>query len=70
MSGFWQRLWSKPNGHDAELDALREEMSASQQKVREAARKLARAAESVSQRKKHDDFQRMIPRLRASEGHD
>ena len=67
---FWQRLFRKPNGHDAELDALREEFSASQQRARDAARRLARAAETVSRHRKENEFAAMIARFRASEGHD
>jgi hypothetical protein len=64
MSTFWQRVLRKPNGHDAELNALKEEFSASQQRAREAARSLARSAETVIRHKKESDFAEDIASFR------
>ena len=69
MSTLWQRILRLPNGHD-ELKPLKEEYSKTARRVQEAARNLARAAESVSQQKKHDDFEKLLHRFRVSEGHD
>ncbi len=69
MSSLWQRLLRLPNGHD-ELAPLKDEFSRSARRVQESARNLARAAERVTQQKRHDDLERLLHRFRLNEGHD
>ena len=59
---FLKRLFRAPNGQD--FDELKDERSKSQQRVIEAARRLARSAETVSRHKKERELAEQVERYR------
>jgi hypothetical protein len=62
------KLWRRkpPNGADAELERLREEFTASGERVRRAAKGLAREAENLSKRQRGRRLEEQVERMRKS----
>lgn len=67
---WWKRMFTRPCKllHDQEADDLRAQLVESNERVRQAARKVARAAETVSQQRKENEMAEQIARFRRAEG--
>lgn len=62
---LWRALFKKPNGL-YELEPLKQEFSERAGRVQDAARRLARAAETVSKQRREKDTAARIDRFRNS----